>query len=309
MSKDLKAELVRLRKWNVTGDQATIYLTKRPDDADMERLNRAISAFVAALEDGPSGVVAEQRAVGVDREKLVEEAEEMLLRPYAVVRDLQVLMIKLVGALRGSLPTPWQPIGWKGPFRAEGIFVNNKDGGYVCSAETAAHAIDIATALNAALGFGRRIMVQNNPEQPSAPDAQDRAPTDLITPDTLAALQLKLTGGSWTTCCCHPDIDNSGFGPGSDQRRCVLDVDAPYDCEFSDPEGKKPITDKLNCQFWRPRQFKRPTRLTISESQALVDVAVKYFGGASLRVHTPPDGEGSILNNTSSSDSQEKQRP
>jgi len=40
-----------LRKWDVSRDKVTIALTHRPNDVEMVRLNQAIRAFVAALND------------------------------------------------------------------------------------------------------------------------------------------------------------------------------------------------------------------------------------------------------------------
>lgn len=46
-------ETIALRKWLRVGDELTICLTRRPDDADMVALNRAVAAFVRSLSDGP----------------------------------------------------------------------------------------------------------------------------------------------------------------------------------------------------------------------------------------------------------------
>ncbi len=135
-------------------------------------------AYRAGYEAAP--VEAEQRAVGVDREKLVEEAQKAGRECNRYGRrspdDYAEGMIDaILPLLQSARPTPWQaPVGWKlvpeTPTEAmleSGVaqmrHTRDAGGGFGYSLETAWRALlndapepptEIAKALNAASGLG-----------------------------------------------------------------------------------------------------------------------------------------------------------
>lgn len=103
-------------------------------------------------------------------------------------------------------------------------------------------------------------------DQPGVALRGDGAPT----PSSLDALRQQLEGGAFIVCCRHPDIDNGNYGIGHPMRQCVLDAGDTETCDQSASDAPHPITEKTNCPYWLPRQFKRPQRISIADAKWLI---------------------------------------
>lgn len=95
----------------------------------------------------------------------------------------------------------------------------------------------------------------------------------------LNKLERKLLGSGYRMVCRHPDIDGDAIDAAT--RSCLIDSGQPEQCEMSQSTNPERVTDKSACQFWLRKAAKEPTRLSISESLALI-AALRGSGSSSV---------------------------
>lgn len=91
----------------------------------------------------------------------------------------------------------------------------------------------------------------------------------------LLELRRRATGGGSFMACRHPDIDGSApRKPTEPDRQCVLDRNAPEDCEFSSQSsiryGGTPVTAKRACPCWQRLTRAEPAGCSPEETLTLV---------------------------------------
>ena len=86
--------------------------------------------------------------------------------------------------------------------------------------------------------------------------------------DDLEALAAKLLGSGPVMICCHPDLEDDT--PIDDEdRKCVLDLGRPQDCNIA--EGDK-LKSREQCCFWQTKHRIAPEPLTINEGKRLIEI-------------------------------------